>query len=84
MTPERRSEIAGKGGKAAHVLGRAHTFTSAQAKDAGAKGGAIVSKDRRHMARIGRKGGVIVSRDPAHMKAIGKLGGANHRKAREV
>ena len=76
MSPERKREIASKGGKAAHRLGRAHEFTSEQAKIAGAKGGQAVARDRRHMAEIGRKGGEAVSKDPAHMAEIGKLGGA--------
>jgi len=76
MSPERQREIASKGGKAAHRLGRAHEFTSAKAKIEGAKGGAAVSKDRRHMAEIGRKGGQKVASDPAHMAEIGRLGGA--------
>jgi general stress protein YciG len=33
------SEIASKGGKAAHAAGTAHQFTSDEARDAGRKGG---------------------------------------------
>lgn len=44
MTPERRAEIAGMGGKAAHALGRAHRFTSAQAQAAALK---------RHQRKVG-------------------------------
>jgi len=83
MSPERQRAIASKGGKSAHVLGRAHKFTSAEAKIAGAKGGVAVSKDRRHMATIGRKGGEAVSSDPKHMAAIGKIGGSKVSKDRE-
>jgi general stress protein YciG len=57
LSPERRSEIAGMGGRAAHAQGAAHEFTSEQAKAAGTKGGVAVSKNRKHMAEIGRKGG---------------------------
>jgi len=39
MTAEKRSEIASKGGKRAHELGRAHKFTSEEASKAGKKGG---------------------------------------------
>lgn len=39
MDPKRVSEIASKGGKAAHAAGTAHQFTSEEAKAAGAKGG---------------------------------------------
>lgn len=37
MTPEKRREIAAKGGKAAHELGRAHRFTPEEASAAGKK-----------------------------------------------
>jgi hypothetical protein len=40
MTPERRKEIAGKGGKTAHERGTARVFTSEQAIEAGKKGAA--------------------------------------------
>src|SRR5262245_5980951 len=57
MDPERQRQIAREGGKAAHVKGTAHEFTSEEARNAGRKGGETVSKDREHMAEIGRKGG---------------------------
>jgi general stress protein YciG len=38
MDQERQREIASQGGKAAHQAGTAHQFTSAEAKEAGAKG----------------------------------------------
>jgi general stress protein YciG len=57
MSAEKVAEIAGSGGKAAHALGRAHEFTSDEAKIAGASGGKKVSRDRAHMAEIGRLGG---------------------------
>jgi len=76
MDSERQRQIASKGGKAAHIKGRAHEFTSDQAREAGRKGGVAVSQDRRHMARIGRKGGEAVSGDRAHMAEIGRKGGA--------
>lgn len=41
MTPEKRREIASKGGKKAHALGTAHTWTSEEAQIAGRKGGSI-------------------------------------------
>lgn len=77
LTPERRREIASRGGKAAHALGRAHRFTTEQAKEAGRKGGAsvVAKKGVRHMAEIGRKGGAAVSRDSVHMAEIGRKGG---------
>lgn len=57
ISRERRREIASLGGKTAHERGRAHTFTSDEAKAAGRRGGQAVSADREHMARIGRAGG---------------------------
>lgn len=39
MSPERVRAIASKGGKTAHALGTAHTFTREQAREAGRKGG---------------------------------------------
>ena len=76
MAQERQRQIASKGGKAAHIKGRAHEFTPEQAREAGRKGGMAVSRDRLHMARIGRKGGEAVSGDRAHMARIGRKGGA--------
>jgi uncharacterized protein len=57
LSPERQREIASKGGKAAHALGRAHEFTSNEARKAGRKGGLTVSKDREYMSMIGKRGG---------------------------
>jgi general stress protein YciG len=64
MTPERRKEIANKGGRAAHAQGLAHRFTSEEAKEAGKKGGrATQAKGAGHRWTIeeaqeaGRKGG---------------------------
>ena len=39
MDPKKVSEIASKGGKAAHRAGTAHEFTPEEARDAGRKGG---------------------------------------------
>lgn len=39
MDPQKQREIASKGGKAAHQSGRAHEFTSEEAREAGRKGG---------------------------------------------
>ena len=57
MDPEQRRAIASLGGQAAHDRGQTHKFTSAEARQAGKKGGWVVSQDRKRMARIGRKGG---------------------------
>lgn len=47
MTPEARSRIASLGGKAAHAKGRAHQYTSEEAKIAGKKGGKNSWKKRK-------------------------------------
>lgn len=39
MTPEKRREIASKGGKAAHESGNANEFDSESGREAGRKGG---------------------------------------------
>ena len=57
MSKERQREISSMGGRAAHAQGKAHVFTSEEARVAGRKGGAAVSRNRAHMATIGRKGG---------------------------
>lgn len=49
MDPKVVSEIARKGGKAAHVHGTAHEFTSEEAREAGRRGG--YESHRRRIAR---------------------------------
>lgn len=55
MSPERRREIASKGGRHAQAMGRAHRFSHEEAVAAGQKGGQAVSQDRAHMAAIGKR-----------------------------
>jgi uncharacterized protein len=57
MDPSRQREIASKGGRTAHAQGRAHEFTSDEARAAGRKGGEAVSREPGYMAKIGRAGG---------------------------
>lgn len=57
MDPAKQRAIASSGGRRAHKDGTAHQFSSDEARAAGRKGGATVSRDREHMAEIGRKGG---------------------------
>ena len=47
MDPDKVREIASKGGKAAHVVGTAHEFTSEEAREAGRKGGLMRQARRR-------------------------------------
>jgi uncharacterized protein len=71
MDREKHLEICSKGGKAAHEQGRAHEFTRDEAVEAGRRGGAAVSADTEHMARIGRLGGSARSRRRAERAAAG-------------
>lgn len=57
MEVAKQREIASKGGRAAHAQGTAHEFSSNEAREAGRKGGQVVSQDRHHMSEIGRRGG---------------------------
>ena len=69
LSPERRREIASRGGHAAHAKGVAHEYTSDEARAAGAKGGYSVSADREHMREIGRRGGRNSHRRGAERKS---------------
>jgi general stress protein YciG len=40
MDPNKQREIASKGGRAAHMQGTAHEWSSEEAREAGRKGGA--------------------------------------------
>lgn len=57
MSPEKRREIASKGGKAASEKGTGYRFNSETARKAGRIGGKSISEDREYMAEIGRRGG---------------------------
>lgn len=57
MSPEKQRRIASEGGRAAHRQGVAHEWSRDEAREAGRKGGQIVSQNREHMSEIGRKGG---------------------------
>src|SRR5690349_6123432 len=50
MDRDKQREIASKGGRAAHVRGTAHEWTSEQAREAGRKGG-LASRTSRHSAQ---------------------------------
>jgi general stress protein YciG len=47
MDPKLVSELAKRGGEAAHRAGTAHQFTSAEAREAGRKGGKATHAKRR-------------------------------------
>lgn len=50
LSAEQRSAIASLGGRTAHEKGRAHQFTSAEAAEAGRKGGQARAAKRRATA----------------------------------
>jgi general stress protein YciG len=50
MSPEKQREIASKGGRAAHLKGTAHEWTSEEARRAGRKGGQISRGGRGRLA----------------------------------
>jgi len=57
MDPEKAREIHRLGGQTAQGLGKAHRFTSEEARAAGREGGRVTSRNRAHMEEIGRSGG---------------------------
>jgi general stress protein YciG len=57
MDPDKQRRIASEGGRAAHRQGVAHEWSRDEAREAGRKGGQIVSQNREHMSEIGKKGG---------------------------
>ena len=77
MDPAKQREIASKGGRAAHEKGTAHEFTSDEAREAGRKGGQVVSRDRQHMSNIGREGGL--SSRLGNRRAGARHGGGDER-----
>lgn len=62
MDPEIARQIRSKGGKACHASGARHKFTSEEAREAGRKGGLIISQNRAHMSEMGKKGGAVSGR----------------------
>ena len=77
MDEDKQREIASKGGKAAHEKGTAHEFTPEEAREAGRKGGEVVSQDREHMAEIGRKGGEESHGGHSGSNSSGQRGGTS-------
>ncbi len=51
MSPDKKREIASKGGKAAHAMGTAHKWSSEEAQAAGRKGGSISRRRPRSVAQ---------------------------------
>lgn len=59
MSPEKRREIASRGGKKAHEMGVAHTFTRESAIEAGSKGGAAFHRKRGRTVIVDHEGNVV-------------------------
>ena len=59
------------GGRAAHQKGTAHEFSSEEAREAGRKGGRVVSQNREHMSAIGREGGESRAASQMRRRATG-------------
>lgn len=59
MEKGRQKEVASRGGKAAHRVGKAHEFTSQEARVAGRKGGEVTARTHGESfySAIGKKGG---------------------------
>jgi len=58
MDPQRRRTIASNGGRTAQEKGTAHQFTSAEAKEAGRKGGIARSERYKALNSAGSSGDV--------------------------
>lgn len=54
MDPKKQREIAQKGGRAAHLKGTAHEWTSEEARQAGRKGGIASNggRGRNHVRKV--------------------------------
>ncbi len=59
MDPARQREISAKGGRAAHAKGTAHSWSEAEAREMGRRGGRAIAQDREHMVTIGKEGGRV-------------------------
>lgn len=56
MDKDKLRAISSMGGQVVQSMGLAHQFTSEEAREAGKKGGAKVSANRKFMSRIGKLG----------------------------
>lgn len=81
MDPRRQREIASEGGRAAHQQGRAHEFTSEEAREAGRKGGMASGGSRRRAAanRAAARAG-----NQAPQSQIHQAGGSHEDESRDT
>lgn len=76
LDPEQHRAVCAAGGRAAQAKPGAHRFTADTAREAGRKGGLLVSQRPGHMRALALKGGVVTSSRPGHMAMIGARGAA--------
>jgi general stress protein YciG len=79
MDPQRRRDLAARGGQAAHRRGTARVWTPAEAREAGRKGGATMGRDREHMSVIGKEGGRVRREAMAAARAAASAGSGERR-----
>ena len=73
MDAAKKKANASKGGRAAHAQGTAHEFTPEEAREAGRRGGLVVSRDRAHMSQIGQEGVAARARLRATQMRIARI-----------
>ena len=85
LSPEKRKEMASKGGKSSRAKGKGHSFSKEEAKIAVKKGAERLKEKRgkKYFAEIGKRGGLKTSSNKEHMSKIGKKGGTKVSSNRE-
>jgi general stress protein YciG len=73
MDRTRQRDIASKGGKAAHQKGRAHEWTSEEAREAGRKGGMASHQRKQEQPPQGGEETATDNPNPAQMSGIDSL-----------
>lgn len=63
MSPQKQKEIASKGGRAAHLKGTAHEWSSDEARNAGRKGG-MASRGGRGKLPVGTESSGVEAETP--------------------
>ena len=74
MDPAKQHEIASKGGKAAHQQGRAHEWTSEEAREAGRKGGLASHRSRQEQVVGQRTESEATSEPVGDVVSVGSAG----------
>ncbi len=85
LDPEKRKQLAAKGGRALHDQGKAHALTEEEARRGGKSGGRAVAQDVEHMREIGRRGGLATQRRQSHatsrttLRPVPRMASGEHR-----